>query len=309
MPTNYTNIPSLLKGRPNWVVWGIQGAPPKAPFIPASLLQRNPTPAKAGVAETWSSYHDAVECVNRGLAEGIGFEFEGNELYGVDLDHVIDKQGAITADAYNIVGLLDSYTEISPSGTGLHIFVFAPDANITRHRKKDCFLEIYNEARYFTVTGNTYGGNNQIENRSKELQSLHDKFLLPPEPQKAAGTLHSKVESVIPQNQFLTIGLERDKNFAALWDGYRKHGNESSDDIALMNKLAYWCNANPDAMVRAFLSSPYCAQKDEAHTRKCKRTDYLPKTASNACSTVYSTAAADYEKFTHRRNRERSFAR
>ena len=36
-------------------------------------------------------------------------------------------------------------------------------------------------------------------------------------------------------------------------------GNESADDIALMNKLAYWCNADPDAMIRAFLSSPYVA--------------------------------------------------
>jgi len=304
----YYNIPTLLKGRPNWVVWGLQGAPPKAPFTPVSIINGEPTPAKAGVTETWGSYHDAVECVNRGLAEGIGFEFEGNELFGVDLDHVIDKDGAITADAYNIVGLLDSYTEISPSGTGLHLFVFAPDANITRHRKKDCFLEIYNEARYFTVTGNAYGGNNQIEHRSKELQSLHDKFLLPPAPQRVA-TPHSPIISVIPQDRFLSIGLERDKKFAALWDGERRHGNESSDDIALMNKLAYWCNANPDAMVQAFLSSPYCAQKDDAHSKKCQRTDYLPKTASNSCSTVYSTAAADYEKFTHKRNRERSFAR
>jgi putative DNA primase/helicase len=207
------------------------------------------------------------------------------------------------------VGYLDSYTEISPSGTGLHIFVLAPDANITRHRKKDHFLEIYNEGRYFTVTGNIYGNNKSIETRTQKLQAVHDKYLLPAVPQKAETVSTQPLVSIIPQSRFLSIGLERDKAFAALWDGARRHGNESSDDIALMNKLAYWCNSDPESVVAAFLSSPYYAQKDEAHIKKCQRTDYLPRTASNACATAYSTAAADYERFSHKRKMERRYAR
>jgi len=62
------------------------------------------------------------------------------------------------------------------------------------------------------------------------------------------------------QERFLLIGLGRDKVFAALWAGKRHNGNESSDDIALMNKLAYWCNADPDAVIRSFLQSPYYMQ-------------------------------------------------
>ena len=97
--------------------------------------------------------------------------------------------------------------------------------------------------------------------------------------------------------------------FSSLWAGERRYGNESADDIALMNKLAYWCNANPDSMIRAFLSSPHHAQKDEAHKRKCQRSDYLPNTAKNACATVYSTAAVEYERWQQNRKRERSYAR
>lgn len=153
----YNNIPSMLKERPNWVAWGIRDAPPKSPFHPASLLSGKPFPAKAGVRETWSSYEAAVECVRRGLARGIGYEFDGS-VYGVDLDHVIDEAGTVTPQAQEIVGKLGSYTEVSPSGTGLHIFVLAPGADITRHRKKDYFLEIYSVGRYFTVTGNVMDG-------------------------------------------------------------------------------------------------------------------------------------------------------
>jgi putative DNA primase/helicase len=306
----YDNIPAQFRQRPNWVAWGVRDAPPKAPFNPASLLLCRPSPAKAGVRETWGSYEAAVECVRRGLARGIGYEFDGG-VYGVDLDHVIDEAGTLTPQAWEIVGKLDSYTEVSPSGTGLHIFVLAPGVDITRHRKKDYFLEIYCTGRYFTVTGNMLGSLKPIEVRTAELQSIHDKFLLP-DPAQQISRFPLPPPMPAPsaeQGRFLQIGLERDKVFRALWNGERRHGNESADDIALMNKLAYWCNAAPDAIIRAFLSSPYHTQKDEAHRRKCQRSDYLPNTAKNACATVYSTAAADYERWQQIRRQKRSCAR
>ncbi len=80
----YGNIPTQLRQRPNWVAWGIRDAPPKAPFDPASLLSGRPSPAKAGIQETWGNYEAAAECVQRGLAQGIGYEFDGS-VYGIDL--------------------------------------------------------------------------------------------------------------------------------------------------------------------------------------------------------------------------------
>ena len=143
------------------------------------------------------------------------------------------------------------------------------------------------------MTGNIYGEVKTIETRATELQEIHYKFLL-------TGTARYPpyhIPSNAGQEHFLRIGLKRDKVFAALWSGERRNGNESSDDIALMNKLAYWCNADPDAMIRAFLQSPYYEQKDEPHKKKCQRFDYLPNTAKDSCATVYSTAAADYERW------------
>ena len=307
MPNQYYNIPALLKQRPNWVAWGIRDAPQKSPYIPASLLSGRPQPAKAGIPETWGSYETAVECVRRGFARGIGYEFDGGGVFGVDLDHVIDMSGTLTPQAREILGLLSSYTERSPSGTGLHIFVLADGADITRHRKKDGCVEIYNEGRYFTVTGHAHGGVRTIEHRAAELQAVHDKFLLPDEIQKAADLPPPVTDA--EQERFLSIGLLRDRVFRALWTGERRHGNESADDQAFMNKLAYWCSASPDAMIRAFMSSPYYQQKDEAHMQKCQRADYLPNTAKNACATVYSTAKADNDRWQQNRNRQRSYAR
>jgi putative DNA primase/helicase len=309
MPHPYDNIPILLKQRPNWVSWGVRDAPFKAPFNPDSLLSGRPSPAKAGIRDTWSSYQAAVNCVARGLAQGIGYEFDGSsDIYGVDLDHVISEDG-VTPQAREIVGKLSSYSEISPSGTGLHIFVFAPGADITRHRKKDGFVEIYSEARYFTVTGHIYGGKRTIEGRTAELQRIHDVYLLPEAERKTAPITPPPMQSSTDAEHFLATGLERDKVFSSLWAGERRNGNESADDIALMNKLAYWCNADPDAMIRAFLSSPYCNGKDAAHTKKCRRSDYLPNTARKACATVYSTAIADYERWQENRKHGRRVSR
>ena len=212
-------------------------------------------------------------------------------------------------EAAKVEAQLASYTEVSPSGTGLHIFVLAPGADITRHRKKDYFLEIYSEGRYFTVTGNVYGGILPIKTRTTEIQAVHDKFLLPDTSQKTVNRPTPVPVRSAEQEKFLRTGLERDNVFRALWAGQRRHVNESADDIALMNKLAYWCNANPDMMVQAFLSSPYHAQKDEVHMKKCQRSDYLLNTARNACATVYSTAAADYERWRKNRKRERRHVR
>jgi len=304
------NIPELLTKQRQWVVWGVSGRPLKAPFNPESLFKLKIVPAKSGIPETWESFDAAVRCVERGLACGIGYEFNGKGIYGVDLDHVISSGGEITPQAREIVEGLASYTEISPSGKGLHIFVIADNVNISRHRKQGGFVEIYDNARYFTVTGNVYGGYNRLNHRLAELQQLHDRYLLS-EPPLAALTSQSvipvpPVESPQNADYYLQRGLDKDPVFRACWNGEHRRGDESASDQALMNKLAYWCNANPDAMIAAFLQSPYFAGKDENHKKKCERADYLPNTEKTACATLRSTAREDTERYKRERSRDKA---
>jgi putative DNA primase/helicase len=297
----YDNIPATLTVKPNWVVWGVTGEPLKVPFQPESLLRLSTVPAKSGVPETWGAFETAVQCVQRGLAVGIGYEFDGSGIYGVDLDHVISHGGVLMPEAQAISDSLASYTEVSPSGHGLHIFVTADNANITRHRKQGGYVEIYSNARYFTVTGNVYGGSLKVVNRTSELQQLHDRYLLLEQMQTV--TPSYSVESPQCVDDFLRRGLLKDAVLRTCWNGEMRCGDESASDQALMNKLAYWCNANQSAMCVAFLESPYFAQKDEAHQKKCHRTDYLPNTAKTACASLRSTALEDTKRFQHNKLR------
>ena len=213
------------------------------------------------------------------------------------------KSGLLNeAQAQEIIEGLASYTEVSPSGRGLHIFVTANDANIIRHRKQGGFVEIYTNARYFTMTGNAYGGYDHIAHRSAELQKIHDQYLLPETPMENA--FSHFVESPLYVTDCLRRGLEKDPILRACWNGERRCGDESASDQALMNKLAYWCNANPGEMIAAFLQSPYFSQKGDVHQKKCRRADYLPNTAKTACATLRSTAHEDTMKYRQSKSRD-----
>lgn len=305
----YENIPPILTAKPNWVVWGVPGEPTKAPFQPDPLLRLCTIAAKSGVPATWGSFESAKQCVERGLALGIGYEFDGRTspsrggIYGVDLDNVIEN-GVLKPEAAEIVRALNSYTETSPSGRGLHIFVCAENTNITRHRRQGGFVEIYSHARYFTVTGDVYGAATSIAERTTELQQIHDIYLLPEMPMATLSI--TPIETVQATVESLQRGLVKDPVLCACWNGERRGGDESASDQALLNKLAYWCNADVPAMLTAFMQSPYFAQKDEAHRRKCQRADYLPNTARAALATLRSTAQEDAERYRQqKREKER----
>jgi putative DNA primase/helicase len=74
---------------------------------------------------TWSNYAIAVDALERLRLDGIGFVFSANDPYvGIDLDNCRNPEtGEIAPRALQIMRLLNSFTEISPSGRGLHIFV------------------------------------------------------------------------------------------------------------------------------------------------------------------------------------------
>ena len=106
------------------------------------------------VSGTWADLATATAAVNAGHYEGVGLEFNGGGIVGVDFDHCI-QGGKLDAWAVAWVERFNSYTEVSPSGTGLHILCRGklPGEAVKRPRG-----EMYDRARYFTITGNPWDG-------------------------------------------------------------------------------------------------------------------------------------------------------
>ena len=279
----YKNIPEELKQLPQWVCHRN-----KIPFNPLTGA-----PAKAGQPDTWARFEDAVKVV--GNYDGVGFEFNNNGIVGIDLDKVIAEDGAVSTEAAEIVAMMDSYTELSPSGRGLHIFV---KGDIPVDGRKKGFIEMYKAKRYFTMTGNVYGALKPINERTEQVMQIFNKYFSDSKSEKSAVNIVNNNPAIETTKDYLSIGLAKDAVLKALWNGEyesEKCTSESETDLALMGKLLYWCSGNVDAAIEAFINSPYAEQKDDKHTTKLERSDYLQRTAMKAMQGLTSTAAGDDE--------------
>lgn len=162
-----------LKQLPQWV--GHKDKIPKNPNTGHNASSTNP--------ETWANAAQAWRAKQRNGWDGIGFVFTiESGIVGVDLDdcfHYPEDDGIkrLKPWARDVVQCLNSYTELSPSGNGLHILCIGEiPYSITKNK---IGFEMYNEARYFTVTGREYGagtGCYEIAERQKELTALHVTF-------------------------------------------------------------------------------------------------------------------------------------
>lgn len=144
------SIPGELKKRPQWVCWRYalndKGKWTKHPYDPRTSRKASSTDLL-----TWSGFDEAFEAYEAGQYDGVGFVFcSGDPYTGVDLDGCRDPvTGEVEPWAAEIVRYLDGYTELSPSGTGLHIIV---RGKVPAPLKRGS-VEMYSVERFFTMTG------------------------------------------------------------------------------------------------------------------------------------------------------------
>src|SRR5919107_1197255 len=159
-----------MKDLRQWLVWRSEergGKPTKVPYD-----TRTEQRADSTASETWACYEDAVRAARERGYYGIGFVFTAeDDLCGVDLDKCMDPvTGEIEGWAQEVIEELDSYTEISPSGTGVHILV---RGELPSGRNRKGRFEAYDRGRYFTVTGKHLAGTPQaIECRQEQLRGV-----------------------------------------------------------------------------------------------------------------------------------------
>lgn len=188
-----------LKMINNWVCYRLEPRPTKADPDHLGKIPYNPATggmAKANDPGTWSDYETAVKAAESGKYDGIGFELGNSGYCGIDLDHCV-TDGRPDATAARIARELNSYTEYSISGTGLHIIArSAPmdragynapkqggiDLEVYRPTEKrgGAFLGEVEGGRYLTISGRVYGEPQPIADRTAAIKSLVKQYW-PPE--------------------------------------------------------------------------------------------------------------------------------
>jgi putative DNA primase/helicase len=147
LPVNAESIPEEIRIRPQWVVWKAVGdKPDKVPYS-----ARTGRKASSTDLMSWSTFEEALEAYKGDGYTGVGFVFSSGDPYsGIDLDGCVDPTtGELAAWALEIARYFQSYTELSTTGTGLHIIV--KGLQVPNRRKEK--VEVYSSKRFFTLTG------------------------------------------------------------------------------------------------------------------------------------------------------------
>ena len=259
-----------------WVCWRYEernGEPTKVPYSPLRAKRADSTnPA------TWANLTDAVAACRKHGYDGIGFVFTKDDPFcGVDLDDCCDSEtGELEQWAKDIVQELDSYTEISPSGKGLHILVrgHLPDG---RNRKGK--VEMYAHERYFTMTGRHLRGTPRtIELRQEQLFTLRRRVLGEPPSANGHKSPRPEIGNGLSDQEIIdrATGADNGDKFRLLWTGDTSgYVSASEADQALCSLLAFWTGPEADRIDSLFRQSGL-------YRNKWARTDYRNRTISKA---------------------------
>lgn len=274
MVTILNNIPDELKNLKQWVCWVGADKIPKNPH--------NGYNAKSNDSSTWSDFETAVRACEMYRFDGLGFMF-ANGYFGVDLDHCIDQ----TDFCDEFVETLQSYAEISKSGSGIHIICKGSLPDGARRKNG---VEMYSSGRYFICTGNIYNNKyRKVVDCTDSIKVLHSKYL----PSEAPRVESRKYEIVSLDDQDVIYKARSCKSGPAFnmlyqgnWQGL-PYSSQSEADLALCNQLAFWTQRNPTQMDRIFRTSGlYRPKWDEKRGSKTYGEITIGKACAN-CVDVY----------------------
>lgn len=246
----YEFIPNELKKLRNWVCW--KAVPDEKSHSGISKKPINPRTggqAMSNNPDTWSDFKTAVEA-SADFA-GIGFMFGGSGYFGVDLDDM-DIRGAV---ANEFIETLQSYTELSYSGNGVHIIC---KGRLPEGGRRRGGVEMYDSGRFFVMTGSYCSEYVDIAECTEKIKPLHAKYLggnVTPVSQKRdphSGFISLDMQTIIEKAMNSANGEKFRKLYGGDWSDY---GSQSEADMAFCNMLAFWCGGDAEKMDTVYRSS------------------------------------------------------
>lgn len=261
-------IPQKLKTRNQWVAWKSQEIvkgqkPTKIPMNPTGGYAKSDDP------KTWGTFEAAINCLNNGKKlSGIGFVMNYNDPFtGIDIDHCRNPEtGLIQPWAMEIIKSINSYTEITPSETGVRIFA---EGKLPVNGRKNGNIEAYFSHHYMTVTGNHLEGTpTTIEKCQVEIDSFYQKYFAKDEPHEKGTPKPNQTPSIDDQELIEKIRQSKQGDkFQKLLNGdFSDYTSWSEGDFALCAMLAFWTANNPTQIDSIFRQSGLIRDKwDEKH--------------------------------------------
>ncbi|WP_395542198.1 DUF3987 domain-containing protein [Neotabrizicola sp. sgz301269] len=223
---------------------------------PRKVPQNPRTGQRASVDDptTWGSFDQACGVTG---AVGIGYVLSGQDRFAcIDLDGCIDPDGVLSPLAQEVVQRFASYTEVSPSGTGLHVWIEGEMPGGRGRKNSVSAVEAYSESRFVTVTGQAFGAPRPIAER----RDLLNQFVAANFAKRFSASVAATFEQ--PERAGDEEIYERGKaasngqKFADLWAGNWQvmYSSQSEADFALVDMLWFY-SRNIAQVMRVFRAS------------------------------------------------------
>lgn len=264
-----------------WVNWKYEerdGKTTKVPYTPTG------TRASSKERATWSTYAEVIAAADR--FDGIGIVFTGS-LLGIDIDHCISEDGSVPPEVAAFVEKAQTYTEVSPSKTGLHILLRLTEpmelvANRSPFKEGPPNYEAYSSGRYFTVTGNAWNVSHPLRTVTPaEACELLRLLGYPWNKQEATEPIKAPQGVSLEDSEVLSrmFASKNGPKIKTLFEGgTSEYGDDdSAAEAALCAHLAFWTGGNPSQMESIWLASPLGAREKTQN-----RVDYRKRTIKNA---------------------------
>ncbi len=289
LPVEPDAIPEMLRDRDAWVCWRYEWDADRSEWTKVPIDPTTGGYASATDPDTWGSFEDVRSYYEdpETDTDGLGYVLHDNDtVAGLDLDDVRDPEtGDLEAWADDVLDAVPTYTEASPSGTGLRQFGlgFLPDeGNRGEPDEGDGHLEMYDTKRYLTVTGqhvdDTPAGVEQVHDAINDVHAeyIADDAGADREPTRAAvdGGVQAVPPVPTPGGDGAGTGLDDDElvekamdaengdKFRRLWNGdVSEYPSHSEADLALAGLLAFWTGGDRRQIDRLFRHSGLYREK------------------------------------------------
>lgn len=284
----YEQIPQELKALPNWICWDAvpdekRGKIKKVPInalTGGGAMSNNPS--------TWCNFDTAVRASEK--HSGIGFMFGGCPYFGVDIDGKEEELEAYQrGENGNIISefisTLQSYTEISQSGKGIHIIC---RGKLPKRGRRKGSVEMYEDGRFFVMTGNSCSEYAGISDCTESIKPLHEKYIgggREPQAKVRPAVSLSSADDIVKA----AAGAKNGGKFVALYGGDTAGYTSSSEaDMALCSILAFWTGCDASKMDVIFRSSGLMREKWDRPQSGSTYGALTIQKAIAGCSQVYS---------------------
>ncbi len=291
LPIRPNGIPADLRSLDRWALWSYEWSGTRWAKVPHPVSQRR-RPASVSRLDDWTTFSNALRVYELdqrtgGDIAGVGFLLANDGISIIDIDGCFDPAvppslDALTPDARALVERLGSFTEVSPSGTGLHVIVRARLPGPGRRRNG---IEIYDRSRFFCLTGHILPGcRSTIESRQAEADALYRELapVVSSSPRTGGEPALTSGATGLTDDEIIRLASrggslgDRFELFFVFGEWQPFFRSQSEADLWLIGRIAYFAGADVRTIARLFRRSALATRA------KADRDAYLFRTIERA---------------------------